>query len=165
VRQWHPGQTWLWEAGGFGVFDPGINALSLFTEILREPVFVERAELQVPENCASPIAADLTLRLGSGVSVAAAFDFRHTGVQTWDIDVQTGDGALKLSAGGAGLSINGAPVRTGGNDDLHGEYKSIYRRFAELVSQNRSDVDARPFQLVADAFLVGHCRAVEPFIE
>ena len=31
VRHWHPGQQWIWEAGGFGVFDPGINALSIVT--------------------------------------------------------------------------------------------------------------------------------------
>src|SRR3546814_4182786 len=27
VRHWHPGQAWIWEPGGLGVFDPGINAL------------------------------------------------------------------------------------------------------------------------------------------
>ena len=165
VRQWHPGQTWIWEAGGFGVFDPGINALSILTEIVPGPVFVERAELQVPENCASPIAADLTLALDGGIRAAAAFDFRHTGVQTWDIDIETESGALKLSGGGAALFIDGAPVKAGGSDDLHGEYKSIYRRFADLVAQKCSEVDTRPFQLVADAFLVGHRKTVEAFIE
>ena len=25
VRRWHPGQDWIWEAGGFGVFDPGCS--------------------------------------------------------------------------------------------------------------------------------------------
>ena len=34
VRHWHPGQQWIWEAGGFGVFDPGINALSIVTKIM-----------------------------------------------------------------------------------------------------------------------------------
>ena len=29
VRHWHPGQDWIWQAGGLGVFDPGINALSV----------------------------------------------------------------------------------------------------------------------------------------
>src|SRR4051812_38748296 len=29
VRRWHPGQAWIWEPAGFGVFDPGINALSI----------------------------------------------------------------------------------------------------------------------------------------
>ena len=34
VRVWHPGQAWIFEAGGLGVFDPGINALSILTRIL-----------------------------------------------------------------------------------------------------------------------------------
>src|SRR5581483_6251798 len=25
VRVWHPGQRWIWQPGGLGVFDPGIN--------------------------------------------------------------------------------------------------------------------------------------------
>ena len=33
VHKWHPGQQWIWEPGGFGVFDPGINALSIATKI------------------------------------------------------------------------------------------------------------------------------------
>ena len=33
VRKWHPGQDWIFEAGGMGVFDPGINALSIMTDI------------------------------------------------------------------------------------------------------------------------------------
>ena len=44
--RWHPGQEWIWQAGGFGVFDPGINALSIMTKILPAPVFVRRADLQ-----------------------------------------------------------------------------------------------------------------------
>jgi D-galactose 1-dehydrogenase len=31
VRKWHPGQDWVFEPGGMGVFDPGINALSILT--------------------------------------------------------------------------------------------------------------------------------------
>ena len=34
VRKWHPGQDWVFQPGGMGVFDPGINALSILTEIL-----------------------------------------------------------------------------------------------------------------------------------
>ncbi len=34
VRKWHPGQDWVWQAGGFGVFDPGINAFSILVRIL-----------------------------------------------------------------------------------------------------------------------------------
>ncbi len=31
VRVWHPGQAWIFQPGGLGVFDPGINALSILT--------------------------------------------------------------------------------------------------------------------------------------
>ena len=34
IRVWHPGQDWILEAGGLGVFDPGINCLSILTRIL-----------------------------------------------------------------------------------------------------------------------------------
>ncbi|HEX2136197.1 MAG TPA: Gfo/Idh/MocA family oxidoreductase, partial [Microvirga sp.] len=50
VRRWHPGQQWIWQPGGFGVFDPGVNALSILTKILPEPIFLRRAELSFPEN-------------------------------------------------------------------------------------------------------------------
>ena len=55
VHKWHPGQKWIWEAGGFGVFDPGINALSIATRIFPGGLFVQAAELRVPENAQTPI--------------------------------------------------------------------------------------------------------------
>ena len=45
VRVWHPGQAWIFEPGGLGVFDPGINALSILTRILPQPLFVTSADL------------------------------------------------------------------------------------------------------------------------
>ena len=57
VRKWHPGQDWVFEPGGMGVFDPGINALSILTEILPAPVHVTAAELEFPANRDTPIAA------------------------------------------------------------------------------------------------------------
>ena len=53
VRQWHPGQDWIWEPGGLGVFDPGINALSIVTRILPRPVFATAATLEFPDNRAA----------------------------------------------------------------------------------------------------------------
>src|SRR5437868_14075063 len=61
VHKWHPGQQWIFEAGGFGVFDPGINAFSVITKILPGAVFVRDAALQVPENAHAPIAAAIEL--------------------------------------------------------------------------------------------------------
>ena len=48
VRRWHPGQQWIWEPGGLGVFDPGINALSILTRILPDRPFCSR------RSCPSP---------------------------------------------------------------------------------------------------------------
>ena len=92
VRRWHPGQTWIWQAGGFGVFDPGINAISILSRILPQAFFVTTAELSVPSNCDSPIAAEVVFATDGGVAITADFDFRQTGPQTWDIDIET-DGA------------------------------------------------------------------------
>ena len=69
VRRWHPGQAWIWQPGGFGVFDPGINALSILTEILPGPFVVDRARLVVPENCETPIAADFAMTAAQGFPV------------------------------------------------------------------------------------------------
>jgi predicted dehydrogenase len=164
VRQWHPGQTWIWQAGGFGVLDPGINAFSILTTLLPEPFFPVSATFFVPSNCEAPIAADLEFRTDGGMTITAALDFRHTGVQTWDIDIETDRGPLKLSAGGANLTAAGGPVPPEGGA-LESEYEAIYRRFASLIARGQSDVDARPLQLVADAYLVAKRVAVEPFVD
>jgi predicted dehydrogenase len=158
VHHWHPGQRWIWEPGGFGVFDPGINALSLLTEILPRDVCVESARLEFPENQQSPIAANLRLRTEDGVEIGAEFDFRQKGEQSWDIELVTTTGRLKLARGGADLSIDGKSVAT--DESMAGEYPRLYQRFADLCDAGKSEVDWRPFQLVADAFLIGERRIV-----
>jgi D-galactose 1-dehydrogenase len=163
VRVWHPGQEWIWQAGGFGVFDPGINALSIVTRILPEPVFVKRADLSFPANRDAPIAAALAFgpaaRAGDA-DLTAAFDWRQTGEQSWDIAVETADGMrLLLEKGGSRLVIDGKVVA----DQEPAEYPRIYERFAALVGDGRSEVDEAPFRLVADAFMIGRRLAVEPF--
>jgi predicted dehydrogenase len=158
VHHWHPGQQWIWEPGGLGVFDPGINALSVLTEVLAEEAFVQTAVLEFPENQQAPIAARVALRTEAGVTVNAEFDFRQKGEQTWDIELVTTSGRLRLSHGGGALEIDGRPL--GANDPLAGEYPRLYARFAELCSAGESEVDWRPFQLVADAFLVAERRIV-----
>ena len=160
VHFWHPGQRWIWEPGGFGVFDPGINALSVLTEVLADEVSLSRARLDFPENQQAPIAADLALRTTSGVDIAAEFDFRQKGEQSWDIELVTNNGRLVLSRGGADLTIDGKWVTL--DEGLAGEYPRLYDRFATLCLAGKSEVDWRPFQLVADAFLVGERRIVAP---
>lgn len=161
VRHWHPGQAWIWEAGGFGVFDPGINALSILTEIVREPIRLRAAQLQVPSNRQAPIAAELSMETASGVPIEAVFDFRQTGPQSWDIAVEADDGALLLSEGGAKLAVGGVAQAL----PPEGEYPAMYRHFVELVRNGRSDVDLSPLRLVADAFLCGRFQPTDPFVE
>jgi len=158
VRVWHPGQAWIWEPGGLGVFDPGINALSILTHILPRPVFLEDAALSIPENRAAPIAAELRLRDTAGADIHMDLDWRQTGPQSWNITVETDAGTLKLSSGGAVLTLPGG---TEHNEDL--EYPGLYSRFANLIRGGRSDVDIDPLRLVADAFLRGRRESVEPF--
>ena len=161
VRVWHPGQTWIWEPGGLGVFDPGINALSILTRILPRPFFLTGAELSFPSNCAAPIAADLTFSDVTGLPIRAEFDFRQTGPQTWDISVDTDAGQLKLSSGGRRLVHDDRTLV----DEKKAEYRKIYRRFVELIANRESDVDLSPLVHVADAFMLGRRRDVDPFIE
>lgn len=159
IRVWHPGQEWILEAGGLGVFDPGINALSIVTAILPGRVRVAAARLMFPAGRGAPIAAALDMVLDEAAPVTADFDFRQTGPQSWDITVETDRGILALSDGGARLCIDGAEQAKSGI----GEYPALYRRFAELVAAASSDVDLRPLTLVADAFLLGERIEAEPF--
>lgn len=161
VRVWHPGQRWLWEPGGFGVFDPGINALSVALKILPERLFVRSAVLDYPENCSTPIAAKLTLADARGRPVAASFDFLQTGPPTWDIEIETDAGELELSQGGGRLVLDGQEAPLGAN----AEYPALYARFAELIAEGKSHADPRPLRLVADAFLVARRRSVPPFVD
>lgn len=164
VRRWHPGQAWIWTAGGFGVFDPGINALSIVTKIMPSPVFVTSADLTFPENADAPIAARLAFHTGSreAATLAADFDWRQTGPQTWEIVIETADGQrLHLENGGAKLTVDGRLAV----EEKPTEYEQIYARFHELLDAGTSDVDPAPLRLVADAFLVGRRLQTEPFIE
>lgn len=158
IRVWHPGQEWILQPGGLGVFDPGINALSIATAILSQPLLLQSARLEFPANRQAPIAAQLSLRSG-GAPVEAAFDFLQTGPQSWDIVLETDSGRLVLSDGGQRLAIDGAEVSAGANE----EYPRLYRRFASLVRESASDVDLAPLQLVADAFLLGERSEASPF--
>lgn len=166
VRKWHPGQTWIWKAGGLGVFDPGINALSIVTEILPDPIHVSSSELLIPENCETPIAASLTFTHPQGARVSAELDFRKERDQFWNIAIETDQGSLVLSDGGATLSIDGRKqsAATGGNA-LAGEYPRLYANMASLVRAGGIDMDLSPMAHVADAFLLGKRVTVAPFIE
>lgn len=157
VRKWHPGQDWVFEPGGMGVFDPGINALSILTEVLPAPVHLTGATLEFPANRQTPIAARLAFTGG----ITADFDWRQTGPQTWDIEIETTDGPCALRMGGSRFEVGG--VEVAGANTIMGEYPSLYRHMAALVKANKSDVDLAPMVHVADALTLGRREVTDPF--
>ena len=159
VHKWHPGQRWIWEPGGFGVFDPGINAFSIVTKIFPGALFVQSADLSFPENAETPIAAeiDFASEVAEG-PLHASLDFRRTEDEAWTIDIRTTDGhAVKLTEGGSRLFVNGEERTVTGP----GEYPGIYHEFVDLIDQRRSLVDVRPLRLVADCLLASRRNQVE----
>jgi D-galactose 1-dehydrogenase len=153
VRKWHPGQDWVWEPGGFGVFDPGVNALAILTEILPFKVFVDSAVLAFPANRQTPIGGNAVFKGGPGGPVITAdFDWLEEGRDIWTIHIETlGGRRLDLEDHGAALSIDGN--RTVDNPPR--EYERIYARFAKLLRNGKSEVDGTPLRLTSDIFFVG----------
>jgi predicted dehydrogenase len=159
VHKWHPGQAWIWQPGGFGVFDPGINAFSIATKIFPGGLFVESAELSFPENAETPIAADVTFSSPEADGpLTASLDWRRSEGEEWTITVETSDGeTVRLEDGGSRLVLGGE-VRA---DSGAGEYPDIYRTFVDLIDNRRSLVDVAPLRLVADTLLVAARKTVE----
>jgi predicted dehydrogenase len=159
VHKWHPGQQWVFEPGGFGVFDPGINAFSVAAAILPAPLFVSEGTLFFPDNAHTPIAAELKFTSPAADGpLSASLDWRKTDGEEWTIEIETGDGAkLKLVDGGARLFLDGEEVP----GEQVGEYPDLYARFAELIDCRTSLVDVEPLRLVADSLLVGRRETVE----
>jgi predicted dehydrogenase len=148
VKKWPPGQKWIWEPGGFGVFDPGINAFSIATAIFPGALTVKSADLHLPENAQTPIAVEVQFNGGH----SASLDWRRTEGEEWTIAIERADGVeLRLEKGGAELFVNGERQACEGV----GEYPSIYTRFVDLIDNRQSEMDLAPLRLVADCLLVG----------
>lgn len=158
ARKWHPGQQWLFAAGGMGVFDPGINGLSILTAISPAPVVVRKARLDIPENGQAPVAVQMTLAAGAA-EIACDLDFRETSGEVWEITLETDGGTLHLRAGGAAMQVDDGPEQRA---EPH-EYPGLYVHFAELIASRQPGSDPRPLVLVADAFMIAETRRVEPF--
>jgi predicted dehydrogenase len=160
VRKWHPGQRWIWQPGGFGVFDPGINAFSIATKIFPGAFFVQSAKLSVPSDAQTPIAADIVFASPHADGpLTASLDWRRSEGEEWTIIVRnTEDRTVRLENGGSRLLIDGEAQ----DDQGPGEYPDIYRQFVDLMDGRRSLVDVAPLRLVADCLLVGERKSVEP---
>ncbi len=159
VHKWHPGQQWVWEPGGFGVFDPGINAFSIISAIFPGALFVREATLSFPANAQTPIAAELTLDSPAADGpLRCSLDWRKTDGEEWTIAIRLTDGRrVELRDGGGKLLLDGVEQEVSGP----GEYPELYRRFADLIDCRQSHVDVQPLRLVADALLVGRRETVD----
>ncbi len=166
VRHWHPGQDWLFERGGMGVFDTGINALSIATHILPRPFALTDAVLHVPANRQAPIAAFLTFADYAGIPITAEFDFRHQSGDIWEIEIITEQGHLQLFDRGFKLSIDGTRLKPEAgidNPSLAASYAELYDHFIELTQTAEQHVDILPLVHVADAFMLAERRVCEAF--
>jgi D-galactose 1-dehydrogenase len=162
VRKWHPGQDWVWEPGGFGVCDPGINAMSIFTKIMPFPVFVESSKLSFPANKQTPVDVQAVFKSGERhqPKLSAGFNWLEETGEIWTIAIETESGKkLKLEKGGTVLKIDG-------NTEIANpstEYEQIYDRFARLLKKGKSEMDGAPLRLIADMFLLGARENVAEF--
>ena len=164
VRRWHPGQEWIWDAGNFGVFDPGVNALSILTKIApgadlrrkrraplsRQSRHADRrfAGLRQPGRGKLGRAPDRRIRLAAGGRAELEYRHRDRGGRAPSPD------ARRLEA---------LRRRRAGARSADGRIRRALRAFRRAARRGRSAMDAAPFQLVADAFLVGALRTGEPF--
>ena len=153
AEKYHPGQSWIWDTGGFGVFDAGVNGLSILTRLFGAALFVRSADLVFAAGHQSPIAAELVFSMGSqGGDMRGVFDWRSGRVEQREIRIDTDEGGrLELTGSGGRLVVDGTVVFAGERS----EYPLIYARFAELLQAGDSEVDGGPLRMVADAFLVG----------
>jgi len=152
VTVYHPDQNWIWEAGGFGVFDAGVNGLSILTRILPEPLVVRAATLRIPHRSQTPIAVEIDFAgLREEDHLHVGMDWR-TPTAERSIEIVTRSGRhLRMPNSGRHLEVDGTVLV----DEENLEYPRIYDRFAELIASGESQLDEWPLVVVADAYLIG----------
>lgn len=159
AQKWHPGQDWIWRDGGFGVFDPGMNALSILTRILPHEWKPDDAKIFVPTNVETPNRADFSL-IHENLEIKTHFEFHDHDDDTWAIELHAKNGSsMELYEGGAGLRIDGSEVK---RSLVVGEYDGVYTRFAELIMNDQSDFDFSPLKIIDDVFATADIFASAP---
>jgi D-galactose 1-dehydrogenase len=151
VGRWHANQDWIWEPKGLGVFDAGINAISILTQILPKPVIVTDSVLWSLPGRHTPIAAEMNGHLADGSGEwRIDLDWRCP-EECRELHIECTDGtALRLSQSGRSLEVDGVPLIAESNQ----EYDRLYTHFNSLLVARRSDVDFEPLRVIADAFMI-----------
>ena len=136
VERWHANQDWIWEPKGLGVFDAGINAIAILSQIVPSPVIVTDSVMWSPPDGSAELRIDLDWR--------ASQDCR-------ELLIECADGsALLLSQSGRSLEVDGVRLIAETNQ----EYERLYAHFGSLIEQRTSDVDIEPLRLTTDAFMI-----------
>ena len=149
-ERWHGGQTWPWQPGGFGVFDPGINALSVLCRVMAGAEFrVESAHLRLPPGAATPAAVDMRLAWEGGEG-DAAFEWRRGGTDVWNVTLRGAFGEL-LIRGVRTLLRDGVAILPEGPNH---EYDGVYRAFRAAIGAGRSEVSQRELRIIEDAIAI-----------
>lgn len=152
VEQWHPGQQWIWQAGGFGVMDAGMNALSIASRLCRHNICVEKSSFLMHSAGLQPLRASLLARSANG-RISGLFDWTHKGKAQWTIEITTQmDNIILLDQGGARLFYNAQNIVQ--SQDEHSEYHALYAAFIDHIARGRSYVDTQPLRIVADMWLM-----------
>lgn len=144
ANKWHPGQDWLWRTGGYGVFDPGMNALSILSTLTPSDWQVSNALMHVPKNVETAAQSKFTLS-SKNAQIEVDFEFHDKDDEIWQIVLQTEScNELQISRGGEIAAVNGTPLPASAAP----EYETLYRRFAALTRSHTSLIDLRPLELI-----------------
>ena len=147
---WHEGQDWIWQPGGLGVFDAGINAFSVLTSLSPARWLVESAQLHYLGDKQAPCAAVVRLASSCGNSGTVRMKWAPRLQDRHEIIISTRRGELNLAEGATVLA--GALQHSGEKVE---EYDRLYDYFGDLIERKESDLDYQPMRIVSDAFLLG----------
>jgi L-arabinose 1- dehydrogenase len=117
----------------------------------------------IPAGAHTPMSAAVRFATPThSEGFSSEHDWNQKDGETWTIRWTLGDGGiLELARGGALLRLDGTVLV----DGIDEEYPRLYAHFRALIQAGKSDVEIRPLQIVADAFMLARhepVAAVEP---
>lgn len=151
VNDFHPNQKWIWERGGFGVFDAGINAISIVTYLLEAPYRVTSGVLTPHQHGQVYQSARFSLISGAGTSCDFDLSWVHEGDPCWEILLKTDSGSLLLSGGGNQMFVDETDVSV--KYSKRCEYEGVYHNAHRKILDMKSDCDVTPLSVIADVVL------------
>tara|TARA_B100001057_G_C22861315_1_gene954597 strand:+ start:1090 stop:2019 length:930 start_codon:yes stop_codon:yes gene_type:complete len=162
VNKWHPNQNWITKKNGFGVFDSGMNALSILYELTNNDFFADNVEFYKPMNWDSPIAVKFNLGVKDKICGEANFDFRASEIESWEIKFFSGKNKLFLLNGGQSMFVNNISIKDEGKK--LSEYENMYEHFRDTILRKETNFDTRPLNLVEKLYEKANWHEIEEFI-